>query len=62
ENANHINRTMNDANNNTLDRITQITMPQETNNLFEDNFFNGTSFTDNKDLNLPAGFASCLFE
>ncbi|CAG8436679.1 16511_t:CDS:1 [Funneliformis caledonium] len=44
ENANHINRTMNDANNNTLDRISQITMPQATNNLYEANFFNGTSF------------------
>ncbi|CAI2183163.1 17223_t:CDS:1 [Funneliformis geosporum] len=44
ENVNHINRTMNDAKNNTLDRITQITMPQATNNLYENNFFNGTNF------------------
>ncbi|CAG8466229.1 7878_t:CDS:1 [Funneliformis mosseae] len=64
ENANLINqdlmtRMTNNNNNTLLDRISQITIPQETNNTFEDNFFNGTSFADNNDRQDPL---LCSFE
>ena len=45
-------------NSNTIDRLVQITTPQITNNVFENDFFNGTSFHDNNSVEtliLPAG-------
>ncbi|CAG8436675.1 16510_t:CDS:2 [Funneliformis caledonium] len=67
ENSNLINqdlmtRMTNNNNNTLLDRISQITIPQETNNTFEDNFFNGTSFADNNDRQDPllCSFECCI--
>lgn len=59
-NANDINDRVKLVNNNdTVNRIIQIDSPQETNNLFELNFFNGTKFNDDNDnfnyLTLPLG-------
>jgi hypothetical protein len=62
-NANEINNNVLLVNNtDTINRIIQIDSPQETNNPFELNFFNGTKFNDDNDnlnsLILPLGYDS----
>jgi hypothetical protein len=59
-NANDINNRASKINNtDTIDRIIRINSPQETDNLSEKNFFNGTKFNDVNDnfdfLTLPSG-------